>query len=592
MSSPQLPAPTLYDHLQSLLISQQDSEDRARARGSSYIRAFGLYIHPKDGRPWFRQRVRRNALPGPSAGRVMSLATQLLSNKLPGLQQQTIQDLLPDLADGSPGPELWISVLTFSTGVPELELVSGWVLSDRTSSTGFSPGSLRAMTHKARYLVRREYLHLVGADLIAEAACVSFHSDILAVVAREIKADAGILWSYNSVKKCFESEATWGINGDLRKIAVPSTRREGTGVLHGIVGRLTPEMTRVVYDSENSSFWEPPDNGVTWRPRDETLFRDNSWRSCIAYPINSDGYLVGALSFYSEKSAGELLRNQKTIPLPLIEAALQGVLRAKDEVNVVEAIERRFDEDFAQSAVSLSVIGHVHDLAKMTRQLRPLLRDAQEYAESRASHRIIIDKLGEAIDTADQLSALGQRMKRVAMGSNAGESNVNVNTLIKDLWLLLEQNVKATDASCELISRVTMPARGYTYEVVVDPNKLERVIINLVDNAAFWASLGGNPRPSVIVRAAPAPMSGFDTGVLIEVEDNGPGIAVEIKGKIFDRFFTTRKGEGGMGLGLYLVKRFVAEMQGQVEVSTSRPGKTVFTVLIPSKSVDTKAGAR
>ena len=62
------------------------------------------------------------------------------------------------------------------------------------------------------------------------------------------------------------------------------------------------------------------------------------------------------------------------------------------------------------------------------------------------------------------------------------------------------------------------------------------------------------------------------------VEDNGPGVAPEIRDKIFYPLVSGR--EGGSGLGLTIAQTFVAQHGGTIEWE-SRPGRTVFTILLP-----------
>ena len=69
--------------------------------------------------------------------------------------------------------------------------------------------------------------------------------------------------------------------------------------------------------------------------------------------------------------------------------------------------------------------------------------------------------------------------------------------------------------------------------------------------------------------------------VVVEVEDNGPGIPEEIQAMIFDPFFTTKSPGAGTGLGLNISHSIIVQKhQGQIAVS-SRPGKTVFTIQLP-----------
>ena len=71
--------------------------------------------------------------------------------------------------------------------------------------------------------------------------------------------------------------------------------------------------------------------------------------------------------------------------------------------------------------------------------------------------------------------------------------------------------------------------------------------------------------------------------MIIEIEDNGPGIPKEIQTSIFDPFFTTKPLGEGTGLGLNISHNIIVKKhQGQIYV-TSKPGKTCFTVKLPIK---------
>lgn len=127
-------------------------------------------------------------------------------------------------------------------------------------------------------------------------------------------------------------------------------------------------------------------------------------------------------------------------------------------------------------------------------------------------------------------------------------------------------------------------ARGLTLtvdssaEVTVagDAFWLERLILNLVDNAVKYTPAGGRVRVGV---------SGADGGAALTVEDSGIGFDPALGPRLFDRFFRVdgaRAPAGGAGLGLSLVRWIVEAHGGRIRVA-SRPGSgSTFTVWLPT----------
>jgi nitrogen fixation/metabolism regulation signal transduction histidine kinase len=117
--------------------------------------------------------------------------------------------------------------------------------------------------------------------------------------------------------------------------------------------------------------------------------------------------------------------------------------------------------------------------------------------------------------------------------------------------------------------------------VAIDRQMLRRVLVNLVRNAveavrgARPAADLGTPRGRVLVRAVST-----EEGILIYVEDEGPGVPEEERERIFDPYFTTKA--DGTGLGLAIVKKIVVEHNGAITVSRSeRLGGASFILALP-----------
>jgi two-component system phosphate regulon sensor histidine kinase PhoR len=119
-------------------------------------------------------------------------------------------------------------------------------------------------------------------------------------------------------------------------------------------------------------------------------------------------------------------------------------------------------------------------------------------------------------------------------------------------------------------------------EVDADRRALEQVLTNLVDNAVKYCPEGC----SVVVHAEPAEAPA--TGVLLRVEDDGPGIEQKHLSRLFERFYRVDAGRsremGGTGLGLAIVKHLVEAMGGAIVVASTVGKGTTFEVSLPDAS--------
>jgi two-component system nitrogen regulation sensor histidine kinase NtrY len=200
---------------------------------------------------------------------------------------------------------------------------------------------------------------------------------------------------------------------------------------------------------------------------------------------------------------------------------------------------------------------------RLRRQLGPLA-DGDARLLDECTHTII----GEVED-----------LKRLVNEFAAFARMPQLNPLPGDLNALAEETVNnfreanpAADFS--LTMAPAMPA------IAIDREALKRALVNLLDNAVA-AALSVNQdgeRPRIDVRTAVDPGTGV---VTLEVCDNGPGIEPRIRARIFEPYYSTKK--GGTGLGLAIVASIVTDHHGFVRVHNNRPHGSRFVVEFPVK---------
>lgn len=136
---------------------------------------------------------------------------------------------------------------------------------------------------------------------------------------------------------------------------------------------------------------------------------------------------------------------------------------------------------------------------------------------------------------------------------------------------------RALDRARRRATHVEFDVSLQPWQLVGDSNALERAVLNLLDNAVKFSPSDGR------VRLVLRPLG--DGTAVVEVSDQGPGIAEEDLPKVFDRFYRSLQARTlpGSGLGLAIVKQAVERHGGVVYAGTSAEGGALFTIRLPGQ---------
>lgn len=114
-------------------------------------------------------------------------------------------------------------------------------------------------------------------------------------------------------------------------------------------------------------------------------------------------------------------------------------------------------------------------------------------------------------------------------------------------------------------------------QLTSDKNLLSIVILNLLENSLNFAD---NNKPFIIISA----MVQHGKILCLRVQDNGPGISEHLQEKVFDMFFQGSTKSTGMGLGLYMVRKAVSRLGGEIRLDKDDE-LTTFTILLPESDL-------
>ena len=188
-----------------------------------------------------------------------------------------------------------------------------------------------------------------------------------------------------------------------------------------------------------------------------------------------------------------------------------------------------------------------------------------------------LDRIGEDRDIFDQCTATivaqVDEIKKLAGEFSDFARMPKLRRETADLGRLAEEVVflyREAHRTLTITCRVDPALAPFPFDAV----QVKRVLINLLDNAVTVLGDGG----AIEVRVGPAPESDPPMA-LLQVADNGPGIPADVRLRIFEPYFSTRK--SGTGLGLAIAHTIVSEHGGTIRCRDNLPTGTVFTVELP-----------
>ena len=173
----------------------------------------------------------------------------------------------------------------------------------------------------------------------------------------------------------------------------------------------------------------------------------------------------------------------------------------------------------------------------------------------------------EIVNDGTRASAVISRIRGLLVTGTSRRAELNINQIIQEVITLLRNELSRNHVylSTELAANLP-PVQG-------DPVQLQQVLINLIINAIEAMRLATQQPRKLLIRSA----KNAD-GVVVQVQDSGPGIDQVLGDRIFEPFFTTKA--GGIGMGLSISRSIIESHGGQLSVTSSSQG-AFFEFVLP-----------
>jgi C4-dicarboxylate-specific signal transduction histidine kinase len=193
--------------------------------------------------------------------------------------------------------------------------------------------------------------------------------------------------------------------------------------------------------------------------------------------------------------------------------------------------------------------------------LRRLDRGASNPDELRAV-------ITEIVNDGTRASTVISRVRGLLAKGAPNRTEIDINRIIQDVTSLMRKELTRNSVSLRADLASDLP------QVPGDPVLLQQALINLIMNAIEATSSSTSGRRKILIRSAKNP-----NGVLVQVQDSGPGIEPGLTNSIFEPFFTTKA--EGIGMGLSITHSIIESHGGHLGIVPSPTG-ALFEFTLPT----------
>lgn len=226
------------------------------------------------------------------------------------------------------------------------------------------------------------------------------------------------------------------------------------------------------------------------------------------------------------------------------------------------------------------VLGNLAELERVTQAMRAALQSYRAGVSERSTEDLKLDALGgpevieelfaDTYEGALRIRDLVRDLLNLSRPTERSSALVSVHQIL-DSTLRLANRQLASAATVERDYSACNWVRG-------DRAQLGGVFLNLITNAVDACQPPDPERHRIKVSTRD-----LAEGVEVEIADSGTGIPQQHRERVFSPFFTTKEAGKGTGLGLYISRRIVSELGGELDFRASPSRGTIFSVHLPGQ---------
>jgi PAS domain S-box-containing protein len=259
---------------------------------------------------------------------------------------------------------------------------------------------------------------------------------------------------------------------------------------------------------------------------------------------------------------------------------VSGILCSGDDVTETRRGEREVREAH-ERMTHVSRLATMGEMASgIAHEINQPLAAITSYAQ--ASARLLAGPSPDLSDVRDALQQIAaqalrageiiHRLRSLVRNRATTRERADANEVIAQIEPLTRADARASEVRLDFELVAGLP------HVNVDRIQIQQVVLNLVRNAIDAVRDAPPGQREICVRTAPTQ----DGHVQILVEDNGPGVAAQIRAQLFTPFVTTR--QNGTGLGLAVSRTIVEAHRGRLDYRPREPHGACFTMTLPPET--------